>query len=355
MTNTPDVVVIGGGISGLAVARGLVDAGRSVVVLEGRSRLGGRLTTMTGTPLDLGASWFWPGEHRVAALVSEFGIATFDQHRSGNAVLQTDHGVQTVEGNPIDVPSYRFADGASALTDALAAALPDDVIRLDEAATAVTLENDEAVVSTRHSRYAARHVVLALPPALAHHAITFEPPLPEQLDRLASITPVWMGAFTKVVVHYATPFWRREGLAGAAISHVGPLREVHDMSGPDGQPAALFGFAPGSPGQPAPTRTAVLGQLIALFGDEAATPIEIEIRDWRTEPFTSPPGVEQQSSYQLFGHPLFWQPAPNERLHWTSTETASEYPGHIEGALQAAERTLATLIASPANEGSVTP
>lgn len=54
------VVVIGAGLAGLAVARQLHDAGRPVVVLEARDRLGGRVHTSRlwpQWPMDLGASW----------------------------------------------------------------------------------------------------------------------------------------------------------------------------------------------------------------------------------------------------------------------------------------------------------
>ena len=54
------VVVIGAGLAGLAVARVLRDAGKPVVVLEARDRIGGRVHTSRrwdGLPMDLGASW----------------------------------------------------------------------------------------------------------------------------------------------------------------------------------------------------------------------------------------------------------------------------------------------------------
>ena len=52
-------VVIGAGMSGLTCARMLADAGRRVVVLEARNRIGGRMRTdrSAGFPVDLGASW----------------------------------------------------------------------------------------------------------------------------------------------------------------------------------------------------------------------------------------------------------------------------------------------------------
>ena len=41
--NVYDVVVVGGGLSGLAAARSIRDQGKSVLVLEGRNRVGGRV------------------------------------------------------------------------------------------------------------------------------------------------------------------------------------------------------------------------------------------------------------------------------------------------------------------------
>lgn len=54
-----DAVVVGAGIAGLAAARDLAGAGRSVVVLEASSRIGGRMRTdrSLGIAFDLGASW----------------------------------------------------------------------------------------------------------------------------------------------------------------------------------------------------------------------------------------------------------------------------------------------------------
>ncbi|KJQ53130.1 flavin monoamine oxidase family protein [Microbacterium sp. SA39] len=57
--NTFDTIVIGAGMSGLTTARMLVDAGRNVLVLEARDRIGGRMHSdrAAGFPVDRGASW----------------------------------------------------------------------------------------------------------------------------------------------------------------------------------------------------------------------------------------------------------------------------------------------------------
>lgn len=54
-----DAIVIGAGAAGIAAARRLHDAGRRIIVLEARSRIGGRAWTMAaaGFPLDLGCGW----------------------------------------------------------------------------------------------------------------------------------------------------------------------------------------------------------------------------------------------------------------------------------------------------------
>ncbi len=72
-----DTIVIGAGIAGLTTARLMTDAGRSVIVLEARDRVGGRIhTDRTGGRItDLGASWIHGiNDSPVAATAEAFGM-----------------------------------------------------------------------------------------------------------------------------------------------------------------------------------------------------------------------------------------------------------------------------------------
>ncbi|MEU9530425.1 FAD-dependent oxidoreductase [Streptomyces sp. NPDC048210] len=346
-----DVIVIGAGASGLAAATALHAAGRDVITLEARDRVGGRLLSVsTAHPeraLDLGATWFWDGEDRVRILAARNGIATFDQHLGGDTLLQETSGIRRLTGNLIDAPSRRFAAGSQSLATALAAALPTETLRLNTSVTAIHPDGQgDLAVLTPTGTLHAPHVVLAVPPALALEQIDFGDALPADLVRLAKSTPVWMGAVAKVVVHYPAAFWRKEGLAGAAFSRTGPLQEIHDMSGPDGSPAALFGFAHARTVRPG-FEQAVTTQLTALFGAAASTPKALYVSNWSSERWTAPSTVQRLADYSLFGHPLYQRPTLDDRLHWASTETATEYAGHIEGALAAGERAAQNVLTVP--------
>ena len=348
MSATPtDVVIVGAGVAGLAVATALHERSVDTVLFEARTRVGGRLLSSAPDSqrrLDLGATWFWPNERRVRSLVDELGVAYFPERPDGDALYHVGGGAQRLDGNPLDTASYRFADGADSLAHALADRLPAGALALSTPVRRVEQADGHLVVQGDQCATRAAQVVIALPPALAAAAVEFVPDLPEPLAGVAASTPVWMGSTTKVVIRYPTRFWRAQGLAGSAISHVGPIRELHDISGPDGEPPAIFGFVTGAANAPTVEADDVIAQLVELFGPAAAHATDVAIQDWRHEAWTSPPSNARLDDYRTYGHAVYQRPVWDGRLHWSSTEPATDSPGHIEGALAAAERTVEAIL-----------
>jgi monoamine oxidase len=83
-----DVVVVGAGFAGLSAAERLASMGRSVRVVEGRDRVGGRSLSgeVAGVKVDLGATWVSRRHTAIRGLASRVGCTTIDQYNEGRNV-----------------------------------------------------------------------------------------------------------------------------------------------------------------------------------------------------------------------------------------------------------------------------
>ena len=85
-----DHIVIGAGYAGLTATRELVRAGKNVLLLEARDRIGGRVYTRTfdeGFYLDIGGAWVGPTQDKIYALAKEFGVETFKTYDTGKSTM----------------------------------------------------------------------------------------------------------------------------------------------------------------------------------------------------------------------------------------------------------------------------
>lgn len=112
-----DVIVIGAGYAGLSAATKLQEAGRKVLVLEARDRVGGRVYTKSmgnGIYVDLGAQWIGPGQEHMYALLNAYGLQSFPTYDQGKSLLCWDGKTKPYKGliPPLPLPALLSLDRA---------------------------------------------------------------------------------------------------------------------------------------------------------------------------------------------------------------------------------------------------
>lgn len=354
-----EFVIIGGGLSGLYTAYLLEQLGKEYILLEGRARLGGRI--YTEDKFDMGPSWFWPDTHpRITQLIDDLHLSVFPQHDKGAFLFDKHENkppLRYESGYAGSPQSMRVADGMQTVVNGIKDKLISGRIirnaKVTHVAHTATEQDSYSIVTAEIDGEAqtiqARQVIFAMPLRLLANSITLSPALPTKVQKKFASTATWMAAHAKFFAIYDTPFWRKTGLSGSASSQVGPLAEIHDASTNDGA-GALFGFV----GIDAHTRQSAgnelikslaIKQLVRLYGEQAAEPIDVKLIDWSQETMTATDADKNSPN----GHPLYGlrdiqsalAPVYQQGWYFAGTEAAEENGGYIEGALEAAEAVIA--------------
>ena len=247
-------------------------------------------------------------------------------------------GVRQLIGVGGAAQESHLACGVQPLADRLAAELGERVL-LEAPVRAITRQADRVVVRAGGATVEAERVIVAVPPPLAAD-IVYEPLLEPARERL--LLALRMGATIKAQCVYREPFWRRAGLSGYAATTHAPELVTIDATRAD-RAAVLVAFVSGIAARAcarspvAARREAVLAALGGIFGDEARRPAGYVDHVWEHDPWTRGCPVASLAP----GSVATWAAGcqdETDRIHWAGTETATEWPGYMEGALQSGER-----------------
>ena len=165
-----DILIIGAGLSGLSLAYYLREHKVSINILEGRSRLGGRILTTykNDTPLELGATWLSSQHTELKELLKQLGLGIFEQELGKTAMYELNasspHQVVSLPSN--QEPSYRIKGGSASLIKALQNSIETDQIKLDHKVSQIIEEADFLRVMTNRGSFKAKVVISTLPPFL---------------------------------------------------------------------------------------------------------------------------------------------------------------------------------------------
>ena len=383
--------IIGAGLSGACIARTLASHNKTVLIIDVRSRVGGRLLTAE-SGADFGGAWVWPrSEHNMANLLQELIIETVPMRMDGISMAYTPDGKRHVipDGQAAMYAAcgggaLRIRNGASKLVTEL---LREHSVQLGMQVTEIDYVNKKEVNvkcvkidnkddnSTRMITCSA--VVIAAPPKVVAKTIQFVPNLPkEKVDSMIA-TPTWMQDYGKVAVSFHTNWWRQQGLSGVSIDHVGAVAtwwEACSGSDNDGTLPTLAGFVTEQGAEilhkiilddSSSLFEYILESLRRVYGVDLVntkkdvtiqgTPakdgliitngsITVSYKSWLQDAFTNAKdeGPNQQSESCDYGDEVLQRSI--DPLFFAGTETAAGAHGHMEGAVIAAERASAEVL-----------
>jgi monoamine oxidase len=251
--------------------------------------------------------------------------------------LRSNGGLEYFMGVKDGMLDAKFKGGMQQIAQRLADALGDRLV-LGAPALKIAQNDDGVRVTTPKSEFTARFAIVTAPPAAAAR-IAYEPHLPSLRDGLHQRMPA--GSIMKIMIVYATPFWREDGLSGQVATDDDTLGLVFDDVRDDGA-GVLLAFIEGrhaielSAAGKEVRREKVIASLVRFFGPAATDYVAYDDNDWTLEPYahgyvsSMPPGTMTH-----FGRALR---EPCGRIHWAGSETSEEFAGCIEGAMRSGLR-----------------
>lgn len=343
-TKKTEVLIIGAGLTGLTLAHLLQKKGINYNIVEARNRLGGRIFTQSyqnSQPLEMGATWLGKKHQHLNKLLKTLDIATFEQTLGNSAIYESfsTSPPQLVPLPPNTDPSFRIKGGTYSLIEALEKKLDAKQIYTNEVIKSIQKKDKDFVVETNQMTFNSSFVVSTLPPFLLVNSIDIQPTLPDSILQIANQTHTWMGESIKIGLTYAQPFWRAKNSSGTIFSNVGPIPEMYDHSNYEDSFFALKGFLNGayfSVSKEARIRM-VLKQLSKYYGEAANNYLTYEETVWRNEPFTFQPYPQHILPHQNNGHSVYRQAYLDGKFFIAGAETAADFPGYMDGAVQSAE------------------
>ena len=161
-----------------------------------------------------------------------------------------------------------------------------------------------------------------------------------------------MGSVIKYVAAYERPFWREAGFSGEVVSDTGITVTTFDDTlarrparRPWSRSATARPARDWSGRTPEERRAAVLAEFVRFFGPQAAKPVDFVEKNWNDDPWSRGcyVGVAGPGTLTAFGEALR---TPCGRIHWSGTETATEWMGYLDGAIQSGGRAAAEACAA---------
>ncbi|XP_069103415.1 amine oxidase [flavin-containing]-like isoform X2 [Argopecten irradians] len=253
-----------------------------------------------------------------------------------NRIQSTENGAQ----------ERKFVGGSQQISDCIAKKLGKDKVLLKQPVCSVSQDSNGVTVTDIHgNKYQGKYVIVATPLPL-QNKITYEPPLPCLRNQLIQRVP--MGSVIKTFVYYNTPFWREKGYCGS--SAIVDNDEIIGFSMDDVKPGntndlpAIMGFILADKARTLCklTKDERKQRICQLYSKvfqspEALHPVHYEEKNWMEEQWSGgcytvmmPPGFLTK-----FGREIR---KPVGRCYFAGTETATQWSGYMEGAVQAGER-----------------